>query len=66
MLCNIISEDSKEQGFLEVDLLHSKIINYELPPKYEWCTKHVSHAKRDLLEIATLDELPNEELVMWY
>ena len=64
--CNIIPEDSKEQGFLEVDLLDSKIIDCELPPKYEWCTGHVTHAEIKLLEMATLDDLPNERLIMWY
>ena len=64
--CDIIPEDSKENGHLIVDASSGTIKDYSLPKVYEWCKNHVIHAKDMLLKLAKMSDIPQEKLVMWY
>ena len=64
--CDIIPEDSTESGWVKVDLKSYEIINYKLPKGYEYCRNHVAHARKRLKELSKLDNLPENDLVMWY
>ena len=63
--CDIYPEDSTEAGQLSVNL-SDESYDYKLPKGYEWCTNHVAHAKRAIIEMVKADsELPKEKLIMW-
>jgi len=63
----IVPEDSKMSGTIEINLLENKIVNFALPIGYEWCKNHLYHAKRVLIELSrTKTEIPKEKLIMWY
>lgn len=64
--CCIIPEDCREEGYLSVNLKSQEIENCELPEGYEWCTNHISHARRELLKMVKRDNIPNDKLIMWY
>ena len=62
----IIPEDSKVSGNIEIDLSQNKIINFVLPHNYEWCKKHLEYAKDYLMELYKLKEcIPKEKTIMW-
>ena len=63
--CDFLPEDSQIPGHMIVDLESGDIIEYTLPEKYEWCTKHVYHAARNLKKLIKNNEFPNNYLVMW-
>ena len=58
-------EDGKEYGHIKVDLLTGKYISITLAKGYENSTSP-SHARRELIAMANLAELPKERMVMWY
>ena len=62
----IFPEDAIESGEISVNICTRKINSFKLPTGYEWCTNHVHHAARVLIEMADLPELPTEKTVMWY
>ena len=64
--CDILPEDSIENGHIVVDLKTEEIKDYFLPQNYEWCRNHVNHASRKLLELNKTNPLPKECTVMWY
>jgi len=64
--CDILPEDSIEYGHIIVDLSSEKVLQYKLPPGYEWCTNHIAHARIVLLRLSEDSKIPNEKLVMWY
>ncbi len=62
----IIVEDSKMVGKIEVDLSENKIKNSVLPTGYEWCKKHLEYAKDYLIEASKIkDNIPKEKTIMW-
>ena len=62
----IILEDCKEIGKIEIDLTGRKILNSVVPTGYEWCKKHLEHARDYLIEIAeSKTKIPSEKLIMW-
>lgn len=63
--CDIFPEDSETAGKLKVDFI-TKEIEYQLPENYQWCISHVHHAKRNLLDLISVKELPKEQIIMWY
>lgn len=63
--CDIIPEDSKEIGHIEVQIDTKDIKNFSLPKGYEWCLNHIEHAKTALLEMAKNNDTQKEKLVMW-
>lgn len=65
MQCSIIPEDSKDAGHLIVDVTSGMIKEYTLPKGYEWCKKHINHAKDTLLKLYNAKETPKEKIVMW-
>ena len=65
--CEIFPEDSITSGMLKVDINSKKVVEYTLPDEYEWCTNHVGHAVRGLIELLEdIDNIPSERLIMWY
>lgn len=63
---DIIPEDCKTNGTIEIDLSEKKIKNSVLPTGYEWCKKHLEYAKDYLIEISKFkDNIPKEKLIMW-
>ncbi len=64
--CNIIPEDSKEMGWLVVDIDKEKIDSFELPKGYENCKWHVGHAFWAIIDGVKSNNLPEEKLIMWY
>ena len=62
----IVVEDCKVSGKIEVDLFENEIKNSVLPTGYEWCKKHLEYAKKYLIEIAqTKVDIPTEKTIMW-
>ncbi|MBQ4544519.1 MAG: hypothetical protein II996_03000 [Oscillospiraceae bacterium] len=64
--CEIFPEGSSESGYIIVDTLSQKVINYSLPEGYEWCDNHISHACAELVKISKTQEPITDKLVMWY
>ena len=63
--CDIIPEDSNELGHLSIDIDTKKIIEQCLPDNYEWCKKHIQHAKDTLMQMVMNEKIEKEKLVMW-
>ena len=63
--CDIYPEDSLQAGHIVVDKKSRELKKYNLPKNYEWCKKHVYHAKDKLLEYIKLDNIPDEKLIKW-
>lgn len=64
--CEIVPEDSKNAGRLEVDLVTKMITECSLPIGYEWCKNHVAHAKEYLLNVSKSRDIPTNKMIMWY
>lgn len=66
--CDIFPEESSQSGYIEVDMLENKIVDYSLPMGYEWCKNHLQHAKRFIVENFTdIRDLPiKDKTIMWY
>lgn len=64
--CEIIPEDSKNVGNIEVDLIAKIVTKYSLPNGYEWCKNHVYHAKDYLIEASKSNDIPTTKTIMWY
>lgn len=63
---DIIPEDCKTTGKIEVNMSDDKITNFILPTGYEWCKKHLEYAKNYLIEISkSKKDIPKEKIVMW-
>lgn len=63
--CDIFPEDSKNSGRLKVEKETGDIVSYNLPKDYEYCVKHVYHAKNFLVNLLHEKEMPSEKLIMW-
>lgn len=63
--CDLLPEDSKEIGHMLVDISKRKVVNYDLPKGYEWCTNHVAHAMRTLLDMVENNHVVQEEKIVW-
>lgn len=63
--CDIYPEDSKEKGFITVNVITGELESYVLPKEYEWCMNHLQHAKRALLDMVKADKMQDEKVVMW-
>lgn len=63
--CDIIPEDSVSCGSLLYDIDSDEIKSYSLPNGYEWCKKHIIHAKDALREMVSSNQLQKEKLIMW-
>ena len=64
--CEIFPEDCKENGYLSVEIDSEEIVKYELPIGYEWCTNHIAHAERELLDMAKNNNVQKEKTIIWY
>ncbi len=64
--CDIIPEDCKEKGYMQVDIEKNDVEEVVLPAGYEWCKNHVQHAKQYLLNaFSSQKEIPKEKTLMW-
>ena len=63
--CSIIPEDSVLEGRLSIDIQTGETVAFTLPEGYEWCLKHVEHAKQALIDLERAKELPKEKTIMW-
>jgi hypothetical protein len=57
-------EDSKTPIALRYSISDDAFSSDSLPPGYEWCTAHISQARRFLKQ--NKDALPPERTIMWY
>ena len=64
IICDVYPEDSKLPVHMEVSVRTGDVSQSAFPKGYEYCTSHIRHAKRFLLENA--DHLPESRLIMWY
>lgn len=66
--CEIYPEDSRTSGHIEVDVSEDKIIDFTLPPGYEWCKNHLEHAKRFIVKhFCHIRDIPiHDKTLMWY
>lgn len=63
---DIIPEDCKTNGKIEIDLDKKEIISSVLPIGYEWCRKHLECAKEYLVSLSEKkDNIPKEKTIMW-
>ncbi len=62
--CDAYPEDSKSPIRMEVSISTGAVSHSDFPTGYEYCSSHIRHAKRFLLENA--DKLPETQLIMWY
>lgn len=65
--CEIYPEDSKESGYIEVDIDKNSIINSNLPTDYKWCKWHLVHVKKYLIEhfAEIQSESIKEKILVW-
>lgn len=63
--CDIFPEDSVSCGSLFYDIVENSVKSYELPAGYEWCKKHIVHAKNALREMVDSNQIQKEKLIMW-
>lgn len=64
IICEIYPEDSKTPGKIAINIAEGAA-TYYLPEGYEWCTNHVSHAKRALLSMNETGKIEKEKTIMW-
>lgn len=64
--CSAIVEDCQIPFELIYDIKNDILRKYELPKGYEWCRSHISHALRYFRSVKNKDNLPSQELLMWY
>ena len=62
---DILPENSKMCGHIVVNLKTNELEKFVLPEGYEWCRKHVNHAKDKLIELSKQEIIPEEKLIMW-
>ncbi len=62
--CAFYLEDCIQEGTL---ICNSKgeIIELTVPKGYEWCKKHVSHARDYLMSLFGGNDVPEEKVLMW-
>ena len=63
---DIYPEDCSDAGRIIVDTQTGEIKDYYLPTGYEWCKRHLLHAKRELVAIAKSYDIPEKKIIMWY
>ena len=61
-------ENSKQAGFIKVDILHGEIVERVDALGYEGekGRAYFHHAKKRLLELAQKEPIPEKNTVMWY
>ena len=67
---NIISADyypegEPEFGHIEIDSVSGEIVLLRRAKGYEYSTDG-THARKELMRLANLEELPEERTVLWY
>ena len=63
--CNLLPEGSEEMGHMLVDISKREVVNYDLPKGFEWCTNHVAHAMRALLDMVENNYIVQEKTIAW-
>lgn len=66
--CDIFPENSKEKGYIKVDIKSGVIENYSLPAGFEYCENHVCKAREYLIKhIKDISTIPiHEKTIMWH
>lgn len=67
MTSDLYPEDSRDKGFIKIDIQKGEVTEYSLPKDYEYCINHIAHAKNFIVN--NKDEIIGglkEKLLMWY
>ena len=62
---NYFPEASNAKGFISLSILDGEVIIHVCPKGHEF-SPSAAHAKKALIRISTLEDLPKEKTVMWY
>lgn len=62
---NYYPEASDAKGFMSLSILDGEVINHVWPEGHEF-SPSAAHAKKALMKISTLENLPKEKTVTWY
>ena len=65
ILCYAYVEDCNQPIELALDISSKELAEYTLPAGYEWCVNHIRYARRYLISLIGLTELPTEKTIMW-
>ena len=66
IMCDAFIEDSPNSVKLVLDISSGEMNDYILPEGYEWCHKHIIHARNALISMIRNNNIAPEKLVMWY
>ena len=64
--CEVYVEDSTEPMAMSLDIQSGSFSCSPLPKGYEYCTMHISKARRALKKMAESGEIQPNWTVMWY
>ncbi|MDU2064420.1 MAG: hypothetical protein E6713_06210 [Sporomusaceae bacterium] len=64
--CNYSPENTKEVGFVEVDIETRNYIKKETTKYDSGSDSYVSKVRFKLLDLAKMDKIPTESRVVWY
>ena len=65
IICCAQVEDCKKPIELALDISSKELAEYTLPAGYEWCGNHICCARRYLISLIGITELPTEKTIMW-
>lgn len=64
--CMAYVENCKEPIHLVYNVDTGETEPFRFPQGYEYCTSHITHAKRYFEKCSNLEKIPNETTIMWY
>ena len=65
IFCQAFVEDCQEPVQLALNETSAELNNYKLPENYEWCTYHISYAKRYLQSLIGKDIETQARNIVW-
>ena len=64
--CEAYVENCSKPVMLSLNITTKEFTSDQLPAGYEWCTSHLAHARKYLEKFDPAEEIPTEEIIMWY